>query len=883
MDDVRARVVLVDDTAADAELISQCVSNSPLRLDIHRVQDERGLRDALRTVRPHVILSDFSLASFAGLEALRIAKELAPDVPFIFVCGALGEERAIDALRRGASDCVLKGNLSRLGGAVERALHEARLRASQRAAEQRLRDNERRLRDTVEASQDWIWELDAQGRFRFSSGAVRQILGYQPAELLGQSFRAFLHEQERHRAGELLPPPGRGELTGAVAGWRAADGQLRWLERNAVSIVSATGELTGYRGSDRDITARREQEERLRRLTRTYRMLSHTSSAILRLHDRMDLLEQICRIAVEQGGYERVVISLNDPASGLLQPRASAGADSPALRSFDRTAFERAVTSGAAVHPVHTGATMLLNDLRTERPDLSGTEVLTAHGYRGFAALPVLIDGTTVGVITLFSRRHDVFDRAEVEVLLELSANLGFALQYLQRDEAVHFLSYFDSLTGLAKRALFCQRLEHLLGGRAEKADELPPTRAVLVFDVQQLGAINDSFGRYVGDQVIEQIAARLKQAHGGEMAAHFGGGTFAVLLPQAAVGSTGQTTQLLQNAASRLFVEPFEVEGHQLRPAVRTGIAYWPHDADSADALVQNAEAALKAAREDSERYMVYALVRHRPTSRHLALEARLAGALSRNEFLLHYQPKIELASGRVEGLEALLRWQDAHEALVPPSLFVPLLERSGAIAEVGEWVLQQAAADVVRWRAAGLGTIRAAVNVSPLQLRRRDFVERVLGCIRQNGAQAACVDLEITESMLMQDFELSMRKLAELREAGIEVAIDDFGTGYSSLRLLSRLPVDTLKIDRSFIQSLADASTAVTLVSTIVSLARALDLKSVAEGVETPEQLRLLRQVECHQAQGYLFARPVPAQEIPAVIARLAPRVAVSEGVRG
>jgi EAL domain-containing protein (putative c-di-GMP-specific phosphodiesterase class I) len=317
--------------------------------------------------------------------------------------------------------------------------------------------------------------------------------------------------------------------------------------------------------------------------------------------------------------------------------------------------------------------------------------------------------------------------------------------------------------------------------------------------------------------------------------------------------------------------VEPFYIDGQELRPTIRSGIAFYPHDAKAADALVQNAEAALKAARQDNEKYMMYGLVTKRPTSRSLALEARLTRALEREEFRLHYQPKIDIKGGKLEGLEALLRWQDSEEGLVPPSKFIPMLEHSGAIVDVGEWVFLQALRDIRKWAAGGLPTIRVAVNVSPLQLRRRDFVDRVLAGIAPAGARSAGLDIEITESMLMHDLELSIRKLAQLREAGLGVAIDDFGTGYSSLRLLAKLPVDTLKIDRSFVQGIADTPNVATLVSTVVALARAFNMKTVAEGVETPEQLHKLRAVKCDQAQGYFFSRPVPAADVPAMIAKL------------
>jgi EAL domain-containing protein (putative c-di-GMP-specific phosphodiesterase class I) len=351
---------------------------------------------------------------------------------------------------------------------------------------------------------------------------------------------------------------------------------------------------------------------------------------------------------------------------------------------------------------------------------------------------------------------------------------------------------------------------------------------------------------------------------------AYFGGGTFAIVLET--VGDREDTGRLLQNAAAQCFVEPFTIDGQELRPSVRSGIAFYPHDAATADALVQNAEAALKAAREDNEKYMLYGFVTKRPTSRSLALEARLAAALERNEFVLHYQPKVDVRSGLLTGFEALLRWQDSEDGLVPPGIFVPLLERSGAIVDVGEWVLRQAARDLRSWVAAGFANVRIAVNVSPLQLRRRDFVSRVLASIEPVIGRPAGLDIEITESMLMHDLELSIVKLEQLREAGIGVAIDDFGTGYSSLRLLDRLPVDTLKVDRSFIQSIADAPNVKTLVSTVVSLARAFNMKTVAEGVETPEQLKVLQLIDCDQAQGYLFGRPTPASEVAGVIGRLA-----------
>jgi diguanylate cyclase (GGDEF)-like protein len=747
----KLQLLLVEDNAADAEIIARHLAKGRIDCAIHRVQTEADLVAALATHKLDLIISDFSLPQFDGLRALEIAISRAPDIPFIFVSGTIGEERAIEAVRRGATDYVLKTNLARLGSAVERALREAEIKANQRHSENQ----------------------------------------------------------------------------------------------------------------------RREQEVRLQRLTRSYRMLSNTSSSILRLRNRAELLDEVCRIAHQQGGYGRVSISLIDSNAKALQLHASAGIDSKDLQAADLTVLgAHARIPTLSQRAIESNSPAVVNDLTADSRRGAHQKLWMDQGWRAAAALPLLIDGTAIGTMNLFSGQRDVFDEAEMAVLLELAANLCFALQYLQKDEALHFLSYFDGLTGLAKRQLFCQRLGQLL--TADKGEG--HARTVVAFDVQKLGAINDSLGRYGGGRRKEAIAARIKQTFSHpECAAYFGGGTFALMLPNAEPLDTENAGRVAQSAAAQLFAEPFQVGGQELRPAIRAGVAFHPQDGETADALVQNAEAALKAAREDNEKYMLYGLVTQRPTSGTLALEARLTGALDHAEYLLHYQPKVDIGTGRIMGFEALLRWQDGQIGLVPPALFVPLLERSGAMVEVGEWVLEQAVRDMQSWSAQGVESVRIAVNVSPIQLRRRDFVDAVLSRSERLIPGAVGLDIEITESMLMHDIELSIRKLHQLREAGIGVAIDDFGTGYSSLRLLSRLPVDTLKIDRSFIQGITNTPNVMTMVATIVSLARAFDMQTVAEGVETAEQLTMLRVINCDHAQGFYLGRPTPASEMPAVIRRL------------
>src|SRR5580658_1631552 len=252
-------LVVAEDDDTDAMLIARNLARGGLKCKMHRVQTESDFVDALHEVKPDVIISDFSMPQFDGRRALEIAVVRAPETPFLFVSGTIGEQRAVDALRCGATDYILKSNMTRLPAAVQRAVREASVKAAQRSSQQQLRSNEEQLRATIETAQDWIWETDVYGKFRFSSPSVATILGYDAAELIGEDFRLYLSDDERDQADALLPIPGLSQLTGAVARWRTADGQLRWLERNVVAVYDDGHQLVGYRGTDRDITARREQ------------------------------------------------------------------------------------------------------------------------------------------------------------------------------------------------------------------------------------------------------------------------------------------------------------------------------------------------------------------------------------------------------------------------------------------------------------------------------------------------------------------------------------------------------------------------------------------------------------------------------------------------
>ena len=276
---------------------------------------------------------------------------------------------------------------------------------------------------------------------------------------------------------------------------------------------------------------------------------------------------------------------------------------------------------------------------------------------------------------------------------------------------------------------------------------------------------------------------------------------------------------------------------------------------------MLENAEAALKRAKIKGDRYLFYTEKMTEMVAGRLTLENQLRQALDREEFVLHYQPKVSLVTGKLTGAEALIRWNDPRTGLVPPAKFIPILEETGLIFEVGRWALNKAISDYLRWRNEGLAVVRIAVNVSPLQLRHRDFVAEIKSAIGVDALAGVGLELEITESLIMEDVKLSIASLHAIREMGVSIAIDDFGTGFSSLSYLHKLPVDALKIDRSFVDGMTIAPEALALVSTIINLARWMRLKVVAEGVETEEQQRLLRLLSCDEMQGYIFSKPLPA----------------------
>ncbi len=477
-------------------------------------------------------------------------------------------------------------------------------------------------------------------------------------------------------------------------------------------------------------------------------------------------------------------------------------------------------------------------------------------GVRSVAVLPLIVMGEAEGVIALYSNESEFFHEEELKLLTELAGDIAFAIDHLDKQARLKYLAYYDVLTGLANRTLFLERVAQYMRSAAAAGHQL----AIGLMDLERFKSINDSLGQSNGDALLRHVAEWLTQKTGDAgLVARIDADHFAIVLPE--VKTDGNLVKLVEGMVAAFLEHPFHLNDAVFRIGIKAGIALFPDDGDAAAALFMNAEAALKMAKGRGNRYLFYSQKMTEEMADKLSLENRLRQAIDNEEFVLHYQPKVNLASGKVTSAEALIRWNSPKTGLVPPNRFIPLLEETGLIYEVGRWVLHKAIEDYLRWRTAGLSAVRIAVNVSPLQLRNIKFIDEIKEVIALDPHAAAGLELEITESVIMDDVEHNIINLRAIRALGVTIAIDDFGTGFSSLSYLASLPVDTLKIDRAFVIDMTAGSQGLSLVSTIINLAHALKLNVVAEGVETEEQLRLLRLLNCDEIQGFLFSKPVPA----------------------
>lgn len=616
-----------------------------------------------------------------------------------------------------------------------------------------------------------------------------------------------------------------------------------------------------------------QQQEQLSELNRLYAVLSAINRAILRVQDRHRLLEEACQIAVTLGRFRLAWIGLLDHEQDVFKPAAQRGIARESLDALLVTL--RHVPAGKA-DPVgaalSAGRHFMSGDIDHDARLVHWRESAQKYGFHSYAAFPLKTEGCVIGAFHLYAGEVNFFDAAEINLLQELTDDLSYALDTREREirhqqtqEKIDYLAYHDELTGLPNRAQFLQHIGHVLIDAVKQRRLM----AVLCLDLDNFKQVNDMAGHEAGNTLLKLVAERLADGmRTQDRVARLSGDEFAIALTDL---KDDNASALIAQKIMNRFAQPFHLHEREIFINLSVGIALFPHDGNEPEGLLKNAEMAMYQARDQGgNSYQYYSAQMSALADERMTLGNALRHALERHELCLHYQPQIELVTGKLMGAEVLMRWQHPELGTIPPTRFIPIAEQTGLIEALGEWALRTACAQIQAWHKAGLTPLRVAVNLSARQFYQKNLLETITAILKSTELEPHWLDLELTESTIVQQVETTVKTLRELKAIGVCISIDDFGTGYSSLSYLKRFPVDILKIDRSFVTGIPSNSDDSALTATIIAMAHSLGIKVVAEGVETEQQAAFLRAHQCDIGQGYYFSKPLPVDEFALLLER-------------
>jgi diguanylate cyclase (GGDEF)-like protein/PAS domain S-box-containing protein len=684
---------------------------------------------------------------------------------------------------------------------------------SEKMAEEAMKQNEARFRHLTNLSSDWLWEQDEQFRFTFFSGFLHEKTGRKSAALIGRrrwdTARPNLTDEDwaRHKAQlERREPFFDFEICNV-----RDDGSYSWSSVSGVPIFDAEGRFTGYRGVGTDITAEKLAEQALRDSEARFRDLTELSSdwywemgADLRfshVHSGKGAPSQF-RDADDIGKFHWELPYVDVPPEIWELHKA----DLAAHRPFFDLVLKRKFDDDSFYYV-----------------NISGKPLFDAKGvfcgYRG------------VG--------KDITERKTSE-------------------KRIQYLATHDSLTGLPNRSMFSE----ILNIEIESARRYGRHFAVFFIDLDRFKNINDTFGHEAGDSLLKEMSKRLKESlRASDVVARLGGDEFVVLVKE--VGDENQVSAIVRKVLGAL-IRPMKLREQEFRVTASIGICIFPQDARDEQALMKNADVAMYRAKEEGKNnFQFYSAAMNAHTLEYMMLESNLREALDRNEFFLNYQPKIDLKTCEITGVEALLRWQNKELGSVSPAQFIPLAEETGLIVPIGKWVLRAACTQNMKWQREGLRPLCMAVNLSPHQFADDDLGKYIATILTETGMPGELLELELTEGVVMQNPERAIRILTEIKKMGVRLAIDDFGVGYSSLAQIKRFPIDTLKVDRSFIREIPQVAEDNAITEAIIAMGKTLSLTVIAEGVETAEQWEFLRKHGCDEMQGFHFSKPIAADQ--------------------
>jgi diguanylate cyclase (GGDEF)-like protein/PAS domain S-box-containing protein len=733
--------------------------------------------------------------------------------------------------------------------------------SARRRAEEELQQSVERFEIVARATSDVVWDWNLVTDELWCNDNFCAVFGYDPDEV-GASVEAWttrIHPQDAARVKhEIRRAIDRGErVWTAEYRFRRKDGSYANVFDRGLPLRDRSGRPLRMIGAMVDITERKRAERKMALHAQRQEVIARLGQFALGGADLEQVLGEAARVLRSGGGCDvaAVIERVGDQGYEFLV-RAARGEDAEA--SVGKSMVLPAHSMWASMLDSEAGAVQ--HDRKyfaardTDRPWSFWLRRLGSGVY-----VPIRAETAPFGIMMMGSLRDNAFDAEDLSFAEAIAHVLSTAVRRHHAQTRLAYMAEFDALTGLPNRNLLQDRLNQSLAQARRRHWQ----GAVLFIDLDRFKLINDTLGHHVGDRLIAEVGKRIKQCvRGGDTVGRVSGDEFGVVLTDLAKADDAAIVaqKILDGLA-----QPFELGGNEAYVTGSIGISVFPADGGDAQTLLKNADMAMYRAKELTRNaYCFFTAEMNERSVARLQLNTDLRRAIERGEFVLHYQPKVHLRDGSLQGVEALLRWNHPQRGTVAPGEFIPALEDSGLILPVGEWVLGEAARQLAAWRSQGLRTVPVAVNLSAKQFRRRDLDGLIRGVLAASAVPAELIELEITESCLMDEPEEAVRLLSSLRGAGLKISVDDFGTGYSSLSYLTRLPLTALKIDRSFVRHAAESGEAASIVRAVIDMAHNLGFTVIAEGVETADQVAFLRQHGCDLGQGYLFDRPMPAAQL-------------------
>ncbi|OWV92457.1 histidine kinase [Rhizobium sp. R635] len=717
-----------------------------------------------------------------------------------------------------------------------------------------------RLKAIVHELPDFLYVKDRDSRFVFANAITASCLGLKSAaEITGKrDFDLFDFETARRHFDIEQQIMATGEARIDMEETIALPGAAKPIYRltSKIPLRNDRGEIVGLIGVSRDITERKLQED-------LYRGQANLLEMIARNEPLPMILEAlVLMIEAQLTGIDGSVLLLDGEGTRLYHG-AAPNLPGGYSRLIDGVTIGPKV--GSCGTAVWRGQTVIVEDVMSDPLWEDFRALVAPFGFRSCWSTPIATSKNNVlGTFALYSKEVRRPSEHETKLVALATHIAGIAIERKRVDDRIHFMAHHDDLTGLPNRAFLKERLANIL----DQARRNNRKVTVAYIDLDNFKDVNDGRGHAAGDEVLKEIAVRMvNSVRASDMVVRLGGDEFLVVLVHQSSHDAGIMRRLreLQKAINR----PVHGEEGEFIVTSSIGVASFPFDGVTSEELLANADRAMYRAKELGRSTLQYHDgVGSTPVGMPLSEREELHQAITGNQLFLEYQPQVDVATGRITGLEALVRWNHPAKGRVPPVNFIPLAEETGLIVPLGLWVLNEACRQARRWQDMGLTPMTIAVNVSAKQFADPDFTAHVAEALERHGLQSHWLELEVTESVVMHDAERALAMMESLRALGVRLSIDDFGSGYSSLAALKTFPFDRLKMDRSLVEALPGDKTAVAIVSAVISLAQTLKLSVLAEGVETDAQLDFLRQARCEEAQGYRFSKPVSPDEIAALL---------------